>query len=357
MVGRATGSVRLEQFLFGGPTADAIIDLLVRKIDDGVRVQITLDRARGMLPAVRRECAAAYRRLRAAGIDVVLSDTRPLPDAPGRPATLHNKILVVDDREALVGGTNVGTPFFRHHDVMIHLVGPAADALGRQFDFDRQFTLDRGRPRPEGSQALLPFSEMGAGSCAPGESWARVLGCGIGRRTTLPALVRNLRAARESVLVTISEIGRTGLIGELIAAKRRGIDVRVIVDPQDLQEYLPPALGPLRRRFPKGVLNANAVQELLAAGVAVRQFTVGGEFAILHMKMALFDAATAIVGSTNWTRGGFEWVNETDVELCGGTVIDTLRAGFSLDWERSTPALPPSRFIRFLCSVYERSVQ
>ena len=38
------------------------------------------------------------------------------------------------------------------------------------------------------------------------------------------------------------------------------------------------------------------------------------------MKMALFDAKSAIVGSTSWMRGGFEWMGETDVELHGGKI-------------------------------------
>src|SRR5690349_1591170 len=53
MVARAWRSVRLEFFLFSGPIAAAIIDLLVRKRATGVRVQVTLDRARGMLPQLR----------------------------------------------------------------------------------------------------------------------------------------------------------------------------------------------------------------------------------------------------------------------------------------------------------------
>jgi phosphatidylserine/phosphatidylglycerophosphate/cardiolipin synthase-like enzyme len=358
LAGRAERSVRVEFFLFGGPVADAMIGVLAGKMAQGVEVRVTLDRARGMLPQVRRECRATHRQLLAERIDVVLSDPRPLPNSPGRPAMAHNKILVVDDREALVGGMNVGSLFFRHHDVMIHLQGPAAAALGRQFDHDRQFALDPRCPRLAGSPPLPHFPESGeTAALRPGESWARILGTGVGRRTTRQAIVRNLRAARSSVCITMSEIGRTGILDEVIAAKERGVAVRVLVDPQDMQEYLPPALGPLRQRCPKLVLNALAIRILLEAGIPVRLFEVGKEFALLHMKMVVFDAKSAIVGSTNWARGGFEWVGETDVELRGGWVIDELLAQFEVDWDRSAPAAVPPRFVQLLCRLYERLVQ
>ncbi len=358
LVARAERSVRLEFFLFGGPVADAMIDLLADKVAGCVRVRVTLDRARGIVPQVRKECRAAHRRLLAEGIDVVLSDPRPFPDSPARPAVTHNKILVVDDREALVGGMNVGTLFFRHHDVMIHLEGPAAAALGRQFDHDRRFVLDPRAVRPRGSQPLPPFPEAWESAVlAPTESWARVLGTGAGRRSTRQAVVQNLRAARSSVRIAMSEVGRTDVLDEVIAARERGADVRVLVDPQDMREYLPPVLGPLRRRCPKAVLNAGAIRTLLDAGIPVRLYDVGKEFALLHMKMAVFDAKSAIVGSTNWTRGGFEWVGETDVELRGGRVIDELLAQFAIDWDRSVPATVPLRSVQILCRIYERFVQ
>jgi len=373
LVARARESVRLQLFLFGGPVADQIVDLLAAKRADGVLVRVTLDRALGMLPLVRRECRAAYRRLLSEGIDVALSDPRPLPDAPpGRPASAHHKFLVADEREALIGGMNVGTPFYRHHDAMIHLVGPAAVELAAQFDQDRRFTLDHraeGTHRSTLSPAFLEAHGIPPPAAFAGtQSVVRVLGTGLGRRSTGEAVLGNLRAARSSVLVAMSEIGRTDALAELIAAAARGVDVRVLLDPQDMGEYLPPAFGPLRHLLPRVALNALAIRELLAAGVEVRLFDVGVDkaFALLHLKMALFDAedaagnvdGSAITGSTNWTCAGFSWISETDLELCGGRVIGELLAQFALDWENAHPVTaPPSRSSQALCRLYERFCQ
>lgn len=353
MVRRARQSIRIEFFLFGGPVADTIIDTLKQKINAGVRVQVTLDRALGFLPEVRKECRATYRRLLQEKIDVVLTDPRPFPDSPKRSPVIHNKIMVIDDAEALVGGMNVGSLFFRHHDVMIHLRGPAAIALGQQFDHDRQFTLDAGRTRPVGSHAIPPFSRMPSAS----GTWARLLGTGVGRRTTKAAILEQLQAAQSSVYIAMSEIGRTDVLDEVIAAYTRGLDVRVLVDPQDIREYLPPFLGPLRQYVTKGALNALAVKKLLGCGLPARNSAVGGDFALLHLKMSVFDEQSAIVGSTNWTRGGFEWVGETDIELHGGPVIGQLIQQFHKDWEQAAPARVPSPLAQLSCRVYEIFVQ
>jgi len=365
LLGRAEHSIRLEFFLFGGPHADRMIDRMAQKRAEGVEVRVTLDRAqgRGLLPLVRRECRAAYRRLKALNIDVVLSDRRPFPNSPNKAPMAHNKFIVVDDREALVGGMNVGAIFFRHHDVMIKLTGPTAQRLGQQFDYDRQFVLHAELPRPEGSPPVPPFrgTQDAATPLAPGQSWVRLLGTGVGRRTTNQALLHNLRAARSSVCVALCEMGATDLLDELIAAERRGVDVRILLDPLSVEEYLPAWLGALRGRTPlSGILNASAVEKLLrCAGVALRLYRVGSDFCLMHLKMALFDGRSAIVGSTNWTRGGLEWVGETDVELHGGPVIEQLAAQFEQDWRRSqaTPAGPPTRPARLLCRLYERCFQ
>lgn len=351
---RARRSIRMEFFLFGGPHADAMMDVLAAKQAQGVVIRVTLDRALGLLPLVRRECRAAYRRLRNVGMDVALSDARPFPNSPTKAGVAHNKIIVVDDQEALVGGMNVGSLFFHHHDVMIRLAGPAAHALGQQFDYDRQFVINACLARPAGSPALPPFAE-GQHDVPAGHTQARIVGTGVGRQTTRQALLQNLRAAQASVCVAMCEMGQTDLLDELIQARARGVDVRVLLDPQRMDAYLP---GPLGRRVPPGILNAGAVETLLGAGVNVRLYRVGPDFCLMHLKMALFDEESAVVGSTNWTRGGFEWVGETDVELHGGTVIKQLRAQFERDWrERSVPTSPPTRAAAWLHRLYVRSAQ
>ena len=141
-------------------------------------------------------------------------------------------------------------------------------------------------------------------------------------------------------------MGRTALLDQLIACHRRGVAVRVLLCPLKISPLLPP-----------GILNAGAVETLTAAGVPVQGYRLGPDFLRMHLKLAIFDGSRAVTGSTNWTRSGFGWIGETDVELHGGEVVTQLSAQFEADWQRSVPALPPSLSARRLHALYERLTQ
>ena len=345
---RAQRTIRLTFYLFGGPDADRMAAIMARKQAEGVDVRVLLDWALAWgptVPEVLWECRRTYRNLRRLGIRVRRSDPRPLPESPGKPLLSHHKYIAVDDREALAGGMNVGTLFHRYHDFMLRLRGPLAAGLSHAFDAD--WDLAGGGPLPPpsaGFDALSPFPDLAPALSGPAQ--ARIVGTRAGRRTTQAALTQLLRRAQRSVCVAVCEMGRTALLDELIACHERGVVVRVLLDPQIMA-----------RVGPAGILNAGAVQTLLRAGIAVHLYTLGPDFLRLHLKMAVFDGQSAVAGSTNWTRGGFEWVGETDIELHGGSVIAALAAQFERDWQRSSPAPWPTPTERFLHDQYERWAQ
>lgn len=345
---RAQQTICLTFYLFGGPDADRIAALLAAKQAHGVRVRVLLDRALALgptLPEVLWECRRTYRLLQKLGIDVRRSDPRPLPESPGKTPLSHHKYIVADDAEALVGGMNVGTLFRRYHDLMLHLRGPLAAALSRQFDAEWDSAGGAPLPAPlPGFTDLAPFTA--ATLSAEGPALARIVGTRTGERTTQAALLQNLRRAKTSVCVALCEMGRTPLLDELIACRRRGVAVRVLLDPQ-----ITALIGP------SGLLNAGATEILLRAGIAVHLYKLGPDFLRLHLKMAVFDGVSAVAGSTNWTRGGFEWVGETDIELHGGSVVAELTAQFERDWQRSVPAALPTPTARFLHDLYEKWAQ
>ena len=334
LLGAAQHSIRVTFYLFGGSDAGRMAEILAAKLAQGLAVRVLLDRSIGLgptLPSVLWECQTTYRKLKRLGLDVRLS-------RPG--AVSHHKYIVVDDVEALIGGMNVGTLFWRYHDLMLHVSGPVAADLSRRFDAEWAGETSAQTVR----ESVAPFVDRSLD--ADGPTWARVIGTAFGERTTLATLNQNLRRARRTVDIALCEMGRTALLGELIACQKRGVAVRVLLDPQ-----ITAPLGP------SGLLNAGAVQTLLDDGIAVRLYTLGRDFVRLHLKMAVFDGQRAVAGSTNWTRGGFEWVGETDLELHGGSVIGELAAQFEADWSRSTPAKPPTRTAHFLHDLYEKSAR
>ena len=348
LLSSAQTSIRLTFYLFGGPDADRMAKVMAAKAAAGVPVRVLLDRAIGFgptLPQVLWECRRTYGLLKRLGIEVRLSDPRPLPESPAKAPLSHHKYIVADDREALVGGMNVGSIFHQYHDLMLSLIGPIAAKLGQEFDADWDIAGGSALPPPSADfDALPPFPETLRTPIGP--TLARVVGTRAGRRTTQAALYQNLRRAKTSVSVALCEMGRTPLLDELIACHNRGVFVRVLLDPQ-----ITAPIGP------SGLLNAGAIQVLLDAGIAVHLFTLSRDFVRLHLKMAIFDGVSAVAGSTNWTRGGFEWVGETDIELHGGSVIAGLDSQFEYDWQHSTPAPQPTKSAHFLHDLYEKWAQ
>lgn len=92
-----------------------------------------------------------------------------------------------------------------------------------------------------------------------------------------------LQGARERIDVAIFFLTHKGIAGDLIAAHRRGVKVRVLIDST-------------------GASNGYSKHELLrAVGIPVKIEDWGGK---MHMKAAAVDNEFVIMGSMNWTSAG-----------------------------------------------------
>jgi len=94
-----------------------------------------------------------------------------------------------------------------------------------------------------------------------------------------------IRAARESIFVQAYEITPGPLVSALIAAHRRGVNVRAIVDYRQLHD----------RRYHE---DEWAVGQLVAAGIPVMVDHPPG---LMHDKVMVIDGATVVTGSFNYT--------------------------------------------------------
>ncbi len=123
-------------------------------------------------------------------------------------------------------------------------------------------------PRASAAPIEVCFSPPLPGGCDP----ARAIQDAIG-------------AARQSILIQAYEITPGPPVAALIAAHRRGVNVRAIVDYRQLHD----------RRYHE---DARAVGELAAAGIPVMVDHPPG---LMHDKVMVIDAATVVTGSFNYT--------------------------------------------------------
>lgn len=102
----------------------------------------------------------------------------------------------------------------------------------------------------------------------------------------LTDLKRKIKTACRSLKIALFTLTHPSLIQEIILAKKRGIDVKVVIDMHS-------ALG----------ASASAVEQLVEAKVDV---LISQGVQLMHHKFAIIDDKTLIAGSTNWTKSAFE---------------------------------------------------
>src|SRR3984893_6692460 len=205
----------------------------------------------------------------------------------------HVKLLIADG-EAAVGGMNWGSHSDRKHDYVLETRVPAElDRLVRIFEQD--WSLAAGQPAP-----LAPAGGEIA-QTAPGDEIRGMLN-------------RALVQARHHVLAEVYTLTDPELIAGLTAAKRRGVTVRVLLDPN--QPY-----------------NRHGYAVLRAGGVEVRWYPIP-KGALLHAKIGLFDGEL-VLGSANWTLSGLGVNHELDIETQDTGAVKAYAARFESDWSRS----------------------
>lgn len=329
---RARRSILVDFYVLGGVHGTSVAELLVRRAREGLDVRVLLDPHFGTVPAVKRETIPVRQLLERGGVPLRRSALRRGGWVLHRWVEDHNKLAVIDGEVAYVGGTNIVDVCANYNDLMMRVRGPATTHIEEQFERDWAHAAGPPGPRPE--DIRMPAGPLLVNQSSPGYSTVRVVGTGIGRATFVGAVVNALRASRSRVAVCVHQLNYDLLIDELIRAHRRGVSVRVLLDPSKLR-----ALGlDLGDRF-KGVANAHAVARLREAGVPTRFITLDDGFDAYHMKLALFDGRVLIAGSANWDRLGCVNACETDLEIAGGPAVSAVDRWFERTWqEHATPA-------------------
>ena len=190
----------------------------------------------------------------------------------------HTKLIIVDDRSAILGGMNMGREYYSEwHDLMVRVEGPVVGALadiskrkwrlaGPFGDFGL-FTKIRKSKRPAEGSNSIPIRVLRTES-------------GDGVHEILDATLLALRGAKRRVYIQNPYFASDEIVAEVRAAALRGVDVRVVM----------PAEGDSRIMDAGNLATARV---LIEAGAKVYRFPV-----MTHMKVMVCDD-WATVGSAN----------------------------------------------------------
>jgi len=191
----------------------------------------------------------------------------------------HTKTIVIDSRIAYLGGMNVGREYrYDWHDLMAELRGPVVDEIKTSFEKawrlqsflgDLRAALYRpGDPVNEPLPDHIPIRLL---YTKPGDS--QIL------RTQLAAITR----AKQRIYIQNAYFTSDDIIFELVQARRRGVDVRIIIPYQSDS-------GIIDRS------NVRAINTMLDNGIRV--FIYPGES---HIKGAIYDGWICL-GSANFDQ-------------------------------------------------------
>ena len=272
----AQSRVLVEMYEFG---RQDLVQAVVAAHARGAEVRVILD------PTVPPTLLAG-RQLAARGVPV-----RFYPVDDHAQQIDHVKLLIGDDR-ALVGGMNWGATSARNHDYALLLRTPA-DMRRLAAIFEQDWALAGGSPAP------LPPEAGPIAQTAPGSEIRRLLEA-------------TLASAGQRVEAELFDLTDPDLILLLQSAGRRGVGVRVLLDPA--QDVNRPSFEVLRR-----------------GGTEVRWFRARAG-AKLHAKAVLADGLL-VLGSANWSRHGLDVNHELDVATIDPAAVAAYEARFETDWE------------------------
>lgn len=202
----------------------------------------------------------------------------------------HTKMIIIDQKCAFLGGMNIGREYrYEWHDLMMEITGPVVDILQEKFDWAWAFS-GYGGDFTAAYRALAGTKPQNEDAGYP----IRVLYTRPGGSDIFHAQRRAIRNAKKYIFIENPYFSDRHIIYELAKARKRGVDVRVILPTES----------------DWGIMNYNNIviaNELLANGVRVYIYPE-----ITHMKAAVYDG-WACIGSANFDRASFRLNREINI--------------------------------------------
>ena len=319
----AKNSVYLRTYIFDNDDyAVKIGDLLKRRSKEGIDVKVLLD-GLGTIVATGEESTSqpqdytppisVHQYLEAESQVEVRQTINPWL------ASDHVKTTIIDRRYAFIGGMNIGREYrYDWHDLMMEIHGPVVNILLKDYLVawaqagswgDLGYFIQSMKPAPKFAEDVgYPL---------------RVLFTKADSSEIFQAQIEAIRRARKFIYIQNAYFTDDTILYELAKARRRGVDVRVII--------------PLESD--RGLLSrANAIAANALLGSDIRVFIYPG---MSHIKAAVFDGWVCL-GSANLDRLSLRINMEINVATSDSQTADLLiERIFTPDFARSPELTAP----------------
>jgi phosphatidylserine/phosphatidylglycerophosphate/cardiolipin synthase-like enzyme len=280
MIQEAKKAIHLEMYEF---QQISIADELIAKKKAGLEVQVLLDQSsHDMGNYLSRK-----------GVEV-----RYYP--PNASKINHVKLLSVDGNLSLIGGMNWGNHSPMNHDADILIKGPAANDINTIFEKDWLYSGGK-----SSYTTPIPLTTFGTHTISNLTTFRKTA-------DIKKHVLHMIKNAKQHLYLELYILTDVDVIRALTNAHHRGIDVRVLFDPNQSP-------------------NEAAYSQLRKAGVSVLYYPVNADQRF-HIKVAVADHNRTIVGSCNWSKSGFYKNHEMDSDILGSETASAFESMFTQDW-------------------------
>ncbi len=302
----AEQSIDVRIFIFDNDDyAVSLANLLKKKSNEGVKVRILLDRlgqimgegkvADDLPPGFEPPSSMAAYLLEGSKIKLRVQTNVWLKSD-------HVKTIVIDKRVCFTGGMNFGREYRYHwHDMMMRVDGTIVSEIVADFGS----TWARASRWGDLGYAVNWFSSKRRGARSGGYP-IRTLFTRPGKSEIYVAQLRAIQRAQRQIIVSNAYFSDNAILHELIRARRRGVDVRVVL----------PANGNHEIMNASNMVTANLMYE---NGIQV-YFYPG----MSHVKAAIFDGWIC-AGSANFDRLSLKDNSEMNLATSNPEAVEALR--------------------------------
>lgn len=259
----------------------AVKNILEERVKAGVDVHVVLDKKQQDLAY-----NTMYEELGMVGVPVTLVDNVSAIDA-----TMHDKFTVVDGTIVLTGSANFSDTALNVSDEDLITIESADLAARYTAEFDELVLKGATKSPAYPSNAVI-------------KAW-------MGPEDSLLSKIEGaLDGAKTSIVLAMFQLNTPNIVDALIAAKKRGVTVVVVLDQVQCD-----AAG------------ATADETLAAAGIpVVKADNQGGMYAEMHSKFAVIDHHLLFMGSSNWTNLGM-FYNDENLVIVDNAILASRAEG------------------------------
>ncbi len=234
----------------------------------------------------------------------------------------HRKCIIIDGKQAYVGGMNIGWNYrYEWHDMMVRLTGPVVGRLEKDYgeawahagilgDFAYAWVCLFGRTHPRKNEVADGIE-------------IRPLRTSTGHMEIYRTQMEAIRRAKGYIYIENAYFSDNSILRELIRARQRGVDVRVILPAKN----------------DSGVMqtgNLIMANEMVRHGIRV--FAYPG---MTHAKAAIYDG-WACLGSANLEKMSLRVSQELDVAFSDAATVNRLKRDlFEADFNRAREIREP----------------